>query len=710
MHSVVAVLLRLVRLPLDIIFLSVDVLRIAASVVRRGLFRRFLGYADSTGLGTWCRAKTSEKEAAERARACLVAGKYGNPEFVRLICKCLIRRVSAEGRVIYACDGRRSHRSLWSAVPVLFTALALAVGWYLVFVGVQAALPRIARVIGLRRGDGEGHVTRRAAGSAEARLHIDQGQVFAGEGRFLHARDEFVQAARLDPSNADAHAGVGACALALGEPAAARRAFGRALTLDPQRASAYVRLGEIDLAASDAASALRHARKACELAPASVDANLLLSRCCLQLGNVTSALEAVQVAIDLAPTNAASFVVLGDLERSRRCPDAAERHYREALRLSSALIDARIGIARIAADRGNSGQAVEMLRGILTETRAAPAAVEVLSDLYVSRGEPVKAIDLCQSAVLDDPGLFGVRARLASLYIHVGDTDRGYRTASDLLDDHPGDVSATVVLANLFLDRGFTGFAQDICRRALARNEHQVRVRKVLAKACVKQRAMVEALKELEVIAEALPNDLETQLNLGLCHRALDRIEEARACLEAAARSHPASSLPHLQLAGLHLQCKEVDRAIEVYRTALELEPKSLVAMNNLGALLLKHKGAVDEAHALLTRAWSLYPYEPELAVSLGWALFRRAEHKRARDLLAYAQRRIPSNPTICYYLAEVLYADEKLSAAGNYARKALALSDDFEEAEHAEALLAKVESRLRKSATTGTLMPVQQE
>ncbi len=157
------------------------------------------------------------------------------------------------------------------------------------------------------------------------RAYNNLGMVREGQGRLPEAERCFAKAAALKPSMAAYSIQLGRIQAQEGHDQEARRSFEHAAASDSRSGKPWYYLGLLDLRAGQIPQAEANLRKAEVLTPAEELVHL-------KLGEI--------------------------LERQKRL-DEAEVEYREALRRSSREGEAWLGLARIAAARGRSGEARE---------------------------------------------------------------------------------------------------------------------------------------------------------------------------------------------------------------------------------------------------------------------------------------------------------------------------------------------------------------
>lgn len=116
-----------------------------------------------------------------------------------------------------------------------------------------------------------------------------------------------------------------------------------------------------------------------------------------------------------------------------------------------------------------------------------------------------------------------------------------------------------------------------------------------------------EALRCFERVVTADPNDAEGHNNMGIALGLLRRTDEAQAASRMAIKLDPRSWQPWLNLAQIHLKNDEVEKALEVYQTGIELATDKDKFNYTLGHTL-NQLGKFDTAVTFFRRAYEKNP------------------------------------------------------------------------------------------------------
>jgi spermidine synthase len=131
-------------------------------------------------------------------------------------------------------------------------------------------------------------------------------------------------------------------------------------------------------------------------------------------------------------------------------------------------------------------------------------------------------------------------------------------------------------------------------------------------------------------------------------------------------------------------------RDMEFYRGVVARHPDNIVALNGL-ADLLRESGDLDQALALIEKAYALEPKNGMVLDTYGLILFHRREIEKAIDLLERSAALLPDHPVVLYHLGAAHQAAGHVGVARRHLEKALAVSSSFDGADEAKRLLQRM-------------------
>ena len=311
---------------------------------------------------------------------------------------------------------------------------------------------------------------------------------------------------------------------------------------------------------------------------------------------------------------------------------------------------AALGLARIAIERGQSGQARSRLEPIVrAQPRFGPARAllgQIQGTENGPKASPGPSRGLRAYVPPADPWLDAVVARSRQ---------------SDLLLKH----------AALAARGGDQPWREFLVRRALESNREALDVLLEMAATLQASGRHDQALEYLKRCEQVAPDDHHVLVEEGKTLADLGRLDEAERVLRRAVRVPDAAAEYNLGTVLDHLGRE--DEARNHYEQALAIDPFHARAMNNLGVLRDKH-GDTAGATALFTRALQVDPEDAEVLSNFGTSLINQRRYAEARRLLEAAVASDPAAPDARNNLGIALAQSGRLDEARQQFAEALRL------------------------------------
>lgn len=308
------------------------------------------------------------------------------------------------------------------------------------------------------------------------------------------ARKLYEQALTLDPNLAKAHTALGHFAAQAGERERAEQHFRTALRAeeDPQ---ALAGLGALALANGDPDSALGHLSRAAELKPDNAPIQVMLARVFLQRGTSAFAEQALANALRLDPADHVARGMIADLLMSSGRAAEAEPHFAALMGTEKTAAIGELGLADAARAQGRLDEAMQRYDAALERDPHQPRVVEALAwcllkqqrsndaiavyDAYLGLAPDDSALAASRAEVLrlsgrltdaveawqlvldrDASNVLGLQ-RLAWLHEHLGQNDAA-RDHAEQASDHVDDPEMTLVRIRAALREGKPTHAQGL--------------------------------------------------------------------------------------------------------------------------------------------------------------------------------------------------------------------------------------------------------
>lgn len=441
----------------------------------------------------------------------------------------------------------------------------------------------------------------------------------------------------------------GAVKLAQFDLPAARAAFESARARDPASTEALANLARVMVLQGERDAAVNLLREGLAKQPA--DQRLVAAW--LELtGSPTDSVPILEAAHAAAPDNTSFTVLLSGLYLQTKQPD-------KALALANGLpadTPLQLGL-RADAQRalGNTNEAVTLWQALLAKSPQDTALRLRIVGILVGDGHDAAASAMLQQGLDAHPDDAGLQAEAVALAVRKGGLAAGLSRADEFAARSKAlptlVLKGDLLMANRKFSEAAAAYAQT---RALPGVKPEDAEALVLRQASALMAAGDGAggTKLLTDWQAAHPNSVAATQMLADADIAAGRLTDARTKIE----------------------------------TVLASNPDNPAALNNL-AWILQQQGDYEKSRSLANRAYSLAP-TPQIADTLGWALFKTGKAADALALLRQAAAGQQRDPTVQYHYAAALKQAGKTDEAKAVLKPVLAAAGPFKDRTDAEQLM----------------------
>ena len=286
-----------------------------------------------------------------------------------------------------------------------------------------------------------------------------------------------------------------------------------------------------------------------------------------------------------------------------------------------------------------------------TDNKVTPLSQEQQGALQYQRGDKEKALEHFLAAVREAPTDPAVQKTLADFYyVGLGKTDEAFRAYQAVLAMKPDNIEAMQMLGNLCTSMKRFPEAQDYYGRVLKNQPWNSAVRNAL-NALPRQAAAVtsrpDVFKNMITTAQRSVNGGEDEA----VQTALDRLvsfkretvtqkapvpaepvilyetiqklvsegkkQEAISALERFLEHNPRHALAHNDLGVLYYNTGSVQKSLEQYRTAVELDPTNIIFQQNFADYVYVVQGNTEEALRMYVKMLTARPRDVDVLRAL---------------------------------------------------------------------------------------------
>ncbi len=416
---------------------------------------------------------------------------------------------------------------------------------------------------------------------------------------------------------------------------------------------------------------------------------------------VTSCLSGQAFALLMSPQGMPKLSSPADNPGVRRYEDgmsaflrkdlaAAETAFKEAMKLDPASPLPLIGLADIAAQKKQMGEAWSWLQKAVKVAPQSGQPYDSMGRFYYNDKFYAKAEQAFKKALDLSPDNLLFNLDLADLYANGLKRPEAslpyYRKVIKLNPQHAGAYHGMgMVLWGLKQ----TSEAEASLRKAADLSANNPISLQALATLLVEQNKSDAALSTFQKALKIQPDFVPALMGTGDVYLGKGDMKQALAAYQQAVKLTPKYDIAHLKM-GMALQGLGQQREAEsAYKRAIASNPKLALAYNNLAWMAADSRTNLASAEQWARKAVELAPQVADFHDTLGWVYRAQARYAEAEKALNKATQLLPS-AQFYYHLGIVYQEQAKPREAEAAYQKSLSIQKDFTPSQHALNALKK--------------------
>lgn len=421
--------------------------------------------------------------------------------------------------------------------------------------------------------------------------------------------------------------------------------------------------------------------------PVAFEAKLLLSE-----HKYEEALEAARRAVTVDPNSAQASYILGKVQVERGVDTEAREALATALRSNPTLVDAHIELARLHMREAQLDTSIAYAEeGVKYGPERLDAHLNLVRSLLARPETLPRAEAELRPLLAHYPKSSDVQVAMGQLMVEKHDTASARSYFGRALDLDPRSVAALSGLTALDAkaDRVKDAAARIDKYLAMAPRDPGLLLMSARFYGLQGDRPRTEAL--LKRLIEADPSGLDGYNLLGQMYVTGHQLPQAKAQFAELARREPHSEMAAGMLGLLNQAENNLSEAETWYLKALAINPRGVLASNNLAWIYAITGTKLDTGLQLARMAWGQAPESAEVNDTLGWIYYKRNEAGQAVAPLQKAVEHAPNDPLYHFHLG-LAYA--KLGSDANARtslQTALKLNASFSGADEARQVLRRL-------------------
>jgi tetratricopeptide (TPR) repeat protein len=461
----------------------------------------------------------------------------------------------------------------------------------------------------------------------------------------------------------------------------------------PAGLEAKVKLAEMDFQAGKQIEAERQVQEVLRDNPRSSDGLTLLGRMALARRNGKDAVQAFRTVLHDQPELAMVHYLLGQAYQLIGENNLAKESFERAVILYPDQADAKRSIAILESKSGRYQQARARLDDLLKQRPDDVAALDMLMtlDLVTKNWSGAEqTLERIRRVAAESPLALMAEGRLYEAQRRLNDAMNAYERAAALVPNEPEPL---LFLVKLEMAQGKRTRSQARLETLLTAHPDHLFGHGMLGEVLSISGAHEAAVLHYREAARLNPKWITPWLNWATLSLSRKTPDVAVRVVQDGLKANPDSEELQMLLASAHSAQGQIDLAMAAYEMTLRLNPRNVLAANNLAVLLVDHKGdpsSLQKAFSL-SRDFEREAPHPLFIDTLGWVKFKMGQPDEAIRLMKDAVAKSPDMSVLNYHLGMALFQSGKHPEARIYLSKALKGSDSFEGRREAEQALAQI-------------------
>jgi len=506
--------------------------------------------------------------------------------------------------------------------------------------------------------------------------------------------------------------------------------YRRALALDPGYAELAVKVAYELARRNDVSGGIQVLKDTIKAAPKEPLPYIYLSQLYSHyLKKPDLALTYAEQALTLAPDNFKSYLAVYELYDSTGQKSKADALVARAVKVDSkdAHYWSDLGefLQKIYLKEDGSCTPDELTRMNAVYQRLAdlasddPATLARIADYFVLSKQVKEAIPRYLAVLKmdpkgDDPALGNVHEKLARSLLFTGQRDEAIAVLEEMVKKDPKRFDTYELLGELYEQKGDVDRAVQNYEHSLLLDSSEPVNHLRLADVLRQAKKYDKAVELLRKARAKFPDRPFITYDLALSLSQAKRHEEALATFaqaqsEAEGRNEELlNALFYFSYGAAAEQAGKLDKAAELLKQSIELDPNAAQAYNYLGYMWVDRDQHIEEAGNLIKKAVELDPENGAYLDSLGWFYFKRGESDKALKELLKAQENIlredkRDDAVVLDHIGDAYSKLGKTPEALSYWQKAVTLDQDD------KSLAAKIAEKIeaaKQKVTSGTPIP----
>ena len=394
-------------------------------------------------------------------------------------------------------------------------------------------------------------------------------------------------------------------------------------------------------------------------------------------GKFDEAARILEDALRDAPEDAHGHYQLGLTLAKTGSLTRAEQEWRQAGKLAPQMNEVQLALAQLARMKGDRKLLADTAEQLIRNRPSDPRGY-ILRAESETEGTPAQRVmaqaDLNQAIKIAPESALGYSA-MGNFLSRQGKNAEAQKYYEQALDRDANYFEPLAGVVGILMGEKQNAKALERTQAQAAKTHGNDSLYTLLAGVQVANKDLAGAEASLQKAIQLNQANTDAFILLAKVELARGTGDAALATAYKSIRENPRNVTAYFFAGTMEELCGRSEKAEEVYRQALQIDPNYAPAANNLAYLMLEHGENSDQALSLAQIARQKMPESPNAADTLAWAYYQRGVYGRAVDLLQEALRKVPGNATYHYHIGMVYRKQNNTAAAREHLQRALQIN-----------------------------------
>ena len=447
--------------------------------------------------------------------------------------------------------------------------------------------------------------------------------------------------------------------------------FQDALALDPNVATIYSALAESYWNIGKPELSMKNLNKALELDPNDEDALKMMADQFIMQKKYSEAVEPYSILKKNNPMDTQYIIALAELKKVNKDFHSAMKLYLEAYELEPSRYELLEAAGRNALQLEDKNEARAIFKELSEKEPGELSYINIYSELALQSKEYNEAIQHLNELNKKYGNSKDRDAKLGILLFESGKIQEGKSTLKGLYDDSQLSAQYIFSLFEMYLDTDEVENAAMLGDKLIADFPEDWRGYYSRALVFLNQNEFDSAISILAPVSDIFNKIFSIQYMLGLSYSRIKKYNDALVHYNRALSLQPQSVGVLHSMAIAYDETGDWNKSDNIYKELIERNKSDAQAFNNYAYSLVERNKELDKALEYAKKAIELEPENPSYLDTIGWVYYKLDDLKRAKKFIEQSIEIKSDNSIVLEHLGDILMKSNDRDNAFIYYKKA---------------------------------------